>query len=59
MKADQERLKRLLTETVKVFLNDNVPCHNVTSVEGLIGTLDNSRLRKRIMLWFGWMHSNR
>lgn len=42
MKADQERLKQLLTEAVKVFLNDNVPCHNVTSVEGLMGlTLGN------------------
>jgi hypothetical protein len=42
MKAEQERLKYLLTETVKEFLNDSVKCHNVLSVEGLIGiTLNN------------------
>lgn len=41
MKADQERLKKLLTETVKVFLQDGVKCHKTLAVEGLIGiTLD-------------------
>lgn len=45
MKADKERLKRLLTDTVKVFINDSMRCHNAMSVEGLIGiTLDNEVL---------------
>jgi hypothetical protein len=42
MKPEQERLKRLLTETVRVFINDNVKCHNSMTVEGLMKiTLDN------------------
>lgn len=42
MKAEQERLKRLLTDTVKMFVSDSVKYHSAMSVEGLIGiTLDN------------------
>jgi hypothetical protein len=42
MKVEQERLKRLLKETVRVFINDSVKCHNAICVEGLIRvTLDN------------------
>lgn len=42
MKAEQERLKRLLIEAVRVFINDSVKCHNAVCVEGLIGiTLEN------------------
>jgi hypothetical protein len=42
MKSDQDRLKKLLTETVKAFLKDGVKRHNTLAVEGLIGiTLDN------------------
>jgi hypothetical protein len=41
MKVEQERLQRLLTETVRVFINDSVKCHNTMLVEGLIRvTLD-------------------
>jgi hypothetical protein len=41
MKPEQERLKCLLRETVRVFINDNVKCHNALCVEGLMGiTLD-------------------
>jgi hypothetical protein len=36
MKAEQELLKRLLTETVRVFINDNMKCRKAMSVEGLM-----------------------
>lgn len=42
MKAEQERLKRILIEAVRVFISDNAKCHNAVCVEGLIGiTLEN------------------
>lgn len=42
MKAEQERLKHLLIDSVKVFVHDSVKCHNAMTVEGLIGiTLNN------------------
>jgi hypothetical protein len=45
MKVDKEHLKRLLTDTVRVFINDSLQCHYAMSVEGLIGiTLDNEVL---------------
>jgi hypothetical protein len=44
MKAEQERLKYILTESIKSFINDNVKCHNALCVEGLMGITLNSEV---------------
>jgi hypothetical protein len=44
MKAEQERLKRLLVETIKSFISDNVKRHNALCVEGLMGITLNNEL---------------